>query len=190
MPSPDLTYIVSCYSWVDQLATCLHALKAQSHKDFEVIVTDNSTTPQAADEVKAIVRNLGDKRFRYFHTAPLIAVGDCYWAADEGIARAHGKWLCFPCEDIYYPPEWGSWMLAAAYRANLDLVLCERVVFGPRTSVHDSFNAVTFNDDWKGCKSSFIVKASAFPGWTLKPTTAIYAGIDRATVTRLVASLR
>jgi glycosyltransferase involved in cell wall biosynthesis len=78
--SPDISYIVSAYGEraAEVLPCLLWSLKAQTHRDFEVIVTDNSNdTPSTSSKNRAIVAALKDKRFRYFNTARKTKVNDC-----------------------------------------------------------------------------------------------------------------
>src|ERR1017187_2587930 len=140
---PDISYIVSLCNRPAYLKVCLAMLQMQSHKDFEVIITDNSTDKTIARQHYMLVYHLKDPRFQYVNTAKRIKVNDCYYAAEYGIARATGRWLCFPCEDTYYPPEWGQRMLTAAYKDNLDLAVCDQIIFGPETTATQKYSLVT-----------------------------------------------
>lgn len=185
--TPEISYIVSAYSWVDQLPTCLYSLRAQTHQDFEVLVTDNSTVKSIADRMRKFVASMDDKRFRYLHTAPLIKVSDCYWSAEMGMKRTTGRWLCFPCDDCYYPPEWAQRMLTTAYRNNFDLVLCDNSITGPLTCGIDRYAAIKLGSlAFPGYKPSFIVRRYKFPGWIGKPTVAACAGADKTTLQYMV----
>jgi glycosyltransferase involved in cell wall biosynthesis len=181
----DISYIVSLYNRHDLLATCLWSLKSQSHEDFEVIVTDNTTDNRTAAKLKRLVVGLKDKRFRYLRTAGRTKVNDCYWSAEYGMKSATGKWLCFPCDDCYYPPEWGQRMLQAA--GNLDLVLCENNITGPEPCGADRYMAVRLGTlSFPGYKPSFLVKRSKFKGWLNKPLVPACSGTDRTTLQALV----
>jgi glycosyltransferase involved in cell wall biosynthesis len=181
--APDLSFIVSSFSWVDQLPTCLYSLRAQTHQNFEVLVTDNSTDKRAIAHQKAIVRGMRDKRFRYLNTAPLIKVSDCYWSSEVGMKHTTGRWLCFPAEDCYYPPEWAARMLSLGIRKQLDLVLCELVIAGPAGCGSSGYFIVDLPEmGMPGYKPSFIVRREKFKGWINKPTVPACSGTDRTTL--------
>ena len=163
----DLTYIVSAFNRPLQLATCLCSIRAQTHRNFECIVTDNSRIKENADAMKVVA---GDERFKYLHTAPLIAVSDCYWSACEAVKKAHGNWLAFPCDDCYYPPEFAARMLSAGIRHSWDLILCGAAMMGPEASGRDGYCRWEMNVG-KAWKSSFFVRRSVFPGFIGKPAT-------------------
>jgi glycosyltransferase involved in cell wall biosynthesis len=186
-----VSYIVSAYSWVGQLPTCLHSLAAQTHQDFEVLVTDNSMDRKAIVDIRRIVAGIHDRRFRYLHTAPLIPVSDCYWSSEVGMRHTSGRWLCFPCDDCYYPPEWGQRMLAEAYRSNADLVLCERSETGPATCGLDGYQELALGSlAFPGYKPSFIVRRERFAGWLNKPVMGACSGVDRTTLQALTRDSR
>ena len=187
---PDITYIVSCYAWPRQLVTLLASLAAQTHSNFEVLVTDNSTDRGAIAANRRAVKMFG-ARFRYYHTAPHIRVSDCYWSAEYGRVYARGQWLCFPCDDCYYPPEWAQRMLGAAYARNLDLVLCEYNVTGPEPCGADRYMWLKLGTpSMPGYKPSFLVRADKFKGWVNMPRVPACSGVDRTTLQYLVKTLR
>jgi glycosyltransferase involved in cell wall biosynthesis len=189
--NPDISYIVSLYSRPVLLATCLWSLMGQTHQDFEVIVTDNTEDEKIAARQKAIVASMKDKRFRYFRTAGKLKVSDCYWSAEFGMKHATGRWLCFPCEDCYYPPEWAQRMLGAAVSNNWDLALCGGSISGPETCGSNRYFSLELGSlAFPGYKPSFIVKASKFPGWLNKPTMTACSGVDRTTLQYMVRDPR
>src|ERR1019366_1371305 len=185
---PEISYIVSLYARPEYLAACCWSLIGQRHTDFEVIVTDNTTDNKVARRQQQFIATLKDKRFRYVRTAGKIEVSDCYWSAEYGMKLAKGKWLCFPCEDCYYPPEWSQRLLAAAVGGNWDLALCENIVVGPETCGSDRYMLVRVGTpSFPAYKPSFIVKAEKFPAWLNKPTITACSGVDRTTMQRMVA---
>jgi hypothetical protein len=54
-------------------------------------------------------------------------VNDCYWSAEYAARQAKGDWLCFPCDDCYYVPEFQERMLEIAALYGWKLVLCDAV---------------------------------------------------------------
>jgi glycosyltransferase involved in cell wall biosynthesis len=185
--SVDISYIVSCFGRPELLPCLLWSLKAQAHRDFEVIVTDNTVDSTTIAEHKRNLANLKDSRFRYINTSGKIKVSDCYWSAEYGMKLATGRWLCFPCEDCYYPDRWGQWMLGAAVTNGWDLVLCERNETGPEPCGAGRYFPIQMGTmSFPGYKPSFLVKASIFPGWLNKPTVGACSGVDRTTLQYMV----
>lgn len=183
----EVSYIVSLYHRPDYLAVCLYCLRGQTHQDFEVIVTDNSEDPKFVREHRNIVTGMNEPRFRYVRTFGKIEVPDCYWSAEYGMKLAKGKWLCFPCEDCYYPPEWTQRMLIAALQAGWDLVLCGHSISGPETCGIDRYAALELGSlAFPGYKPSFLARGSRFRGWKNKPTVSACSGTDRTTLQQMV----
>lgn len=181
---PEISYIVSLYNRPELLATCLWSLKCQTHSDFEVIVTDNTTDNRVARRQREIVLGM-DERFRYVRSAGKIEVADCYWSAEYGMTLAKGKWLCFPCEDCYYPPEWAERMLKAGL--GWDLILCENNVTGPEPCGADRYMVLKLGTaSFPGYKPSFLVRRDKFAGWINKPSVGACSGVDRTTLQTMV----
>jgi len=191
MPQVEVSYVVSLYNRPDFLAACLWSIKGQTHEDYEVIVTDNTEDKTVAHQQKRIVEKLKDKRFRYLRTAGKIKVSDCYWSSEVGLNQAKGKWVCFPCEDCYYPPQWTQRMLTEAVRNNLDLVLCESTLTGPETCGIDGYRVLQLGKPgFPGYKPSFLVKRAKFKGWLNKPLVPACSGVDRTTLQDLTKKLK
>jgi hypothetical protein len=171
IPAPDISYIVSAYDRPDMLPIILWALKVQTHRNFEVIVTDNSIVPAVTAAHRKVVAQLEDSRFSHLHTAHKIEVRECYWSAEYAAKRAHGQWLCFPCDDTYLVPEFGQRMLAAGYLNGWDMVICGDIVVGPLCNGHIGYKPWRM-EPHRASKTTYIVRASAFPGFNAKPVVA------------------
>ena len=181
--TPDISYIVSLYNRPELLPCCLWSLKAQTHQSFEVIVTDNTTDDKIAKKQERFVAGLKDKRFYYVRTSDKIKVSDCYWSAEYGKAMAEGRWLAFPCEDCYYPPEFAQRMLGEAVRNNWNLVLCENIICGPETCGSNSYMHMRVGTPlFPGYKPSFFVRREQFKEWINKPVVPACSGVDRTTL--------
>jgi glycosyltransferase involved in cell wall biosynthesis len=179
MNSPDISYIVSAFNRPELLPVCLWSIKAQSHQDFEVIVTDNATDPSIAAKHKAIVESIKDDRFKYIKTAGKIKVSDCFWAAEYAVKHhAHGRWYCFPCDDTYYAPEFAQRMLAAAYTNNWEFVLCGMPIVGPAAG--GAAYRIWESPIHRSIKTAFIVKAKRFVAFEDKPHKSMAANADYA----------
>ncbi len=158
------------------LPVALWSIKGQTHQNFEVFVTDNSTHPGTMDAHKQAVKDLQDPRFKYVHTAKKTKVSDCYWAAEYALKKASGQWICFPCDDTYLAPEFGARMLAKGIQDCLDLVYCEEVVIGPAAAGGSGYRVWT-QAIGRTVKTSFIVRASSFPGFN-KPGVLCPVAVD------------
>jgi glycosyltransferase involved in cell wall biosynthesis len=181
--SPELSYIISAFADWKQLRTCLSAIAAQTHEDFECIVTDNATDPVIARRQRRLVSEMEDGRFKYVLTAGKIPVSDCYWSSEYGIKMSIGRWLCMPCDDVYLPPEWAQRMLATAYRYNANLIFCSDSITGPRTCGIDMYAHLKLGGpQFPGYKPSFIVRRDKFDGWVNKPNVPACSGVDRTTL--------
>jgi glycosyltransferase involved in cell wall biosynthesis len=189
--NPELSYIVSAYNRPDLLPACLWSLYGQNREDFEVIVTDNATDEKIAKRHQNHVAAMRDLRFRYIRTAGKIKVSDCYWSSEYAMKQAKGFWLCFPCDDNYYPPQWAQRMLGVGARYNLDLVFCENSINGPETNGSDRYLPLRLGEmPFVGYKASFIIRASKFKGWLNKPTISCCSGVDLSTLQRLCQELK
>ena len=167
-PVPDISYIVSAYDRPEQLPVILWALKCQTHRSLEVIVTDNASNPKIVAAQQKAVAQLEDPRFSYVHTFGKIEVSDCYWSAEYGAKRARGAWLCFPCDDTYLVPEFGHRMLMAGLQNGWDLVICGDIIVGPECNGRIGYKPWRMVPS-RASKTTYIVRASAFPGFTNKP---------------------
>lgn len=174
--SIDLTYIISAFARPDLLATCLHSIANQTHSSFEVIVTDNARDTTIIRQHLDAVTAMKDQRFIYLNTHKC-AGNDCYesaqWAIDN---HAAGTWLTFPCDDCYYVPGFGQRMLAAAYKGNWDLVYCNEVI-SPAAGGGGGYHEWDVQPNMMP-KPSFIIRASAFPGWCDRPKGDVPVSCD------------
>lgn len=122
-----LTFIASTFNRPQVLLLLLNSLQLQTEKNFECIVTDNSTDPTLAEQNEFHVKMSGS-RFRYLKTN----YRECYSSAEEGALLATGKFLCFPSDDNYYLPQFAEMMLRKALNEGLDLVYCDCVYGRPK----------------------------------------------------------
>jgi glycosyltransferase involved in cell wall biosynthesis len=176
--SPDISYIVSAYGEraAEVLPCLLWSLKAQTHRDFEVIITDNSTNSKHIKKNRAIVAALKDERFKYFNTAKKTKVNDCYWSAEWAAAKvATGKWLCFPCDDCYYAPDFGRKMLGAASAYAWEMVFSRLVLY----QCASQYLLIDQPGPEFCIKTSFILRADKFPGFSGKPKGSFPTCADR-----------
>lgn len=173
-PVPDISYIVSCYNRPEMLPCALWSLMVQTHRNFEVIVADNAEIEQIAIRHQTHVQTIRSAhpdyaaRLRYVRTAGKTKVNDCYWSAEWAVQHeARAAWLCFPCDDCYYAPEFGQRMLTAAYANNWDFVYMSQVVVG-NEAANRSGSRLWQVYVSKTPKTCFIIRRSVFPGFNAK----------------------
>ncbi len=187
-PQPEISYIVSAYHRPEILPACLWSLKAQTHENFECIITDNSTEPKHVKAHMRLIKQMDDKRFRYVNTSRKVKISDCYWTAEWGAKEAQGQWLCFPCDDCYYLPDFSRRMLIAAAETQADVILSEFVLMGPEAAGGSGVYQTWKANPTKLVKSSFFVRASTFPGFSGKPRSNVPASADQVLGHELVRS--
>ncbi|WP_210527760.1 glycosyltransferase family 2 protein [Rubellimicrobium arenae] len=104
-PAPLLSVIVPVFADWDRLPLLLDRLAAQTVRDFELILVDNSPVPRPATDLPA----LPVPRARIVH-APRPG---SYAARNAGAAVAQGEWLAFTDADCLPEPGWLAGLLAA-----------------------------------------------------------------------------
>jgi glycosyltransferase involved in cell wall biosynthesis len=60
--NPQVSIVVTCYNYGQFVAECLHSIQNQSFNDFEVIVIDDGSTDNSAEQISPFLQ---DRRFRY-----------------------------------------------------------------------------------------------------------------------------
>lgn len=160
----EITYIVSAFSRPVMLPVALWSIKGQSHQDFECYVADNTDNNNTSRAHEDVIKAMRDPRFKYVRTAKKTKVGDCYWSAEWIVSHfPMGRWLCFPCDDTYYVPEFAQRMLVMAARENADYVFVKNIIAGPEAlGGPDSGYAMWTQRLHRTAKTSFIVKSRVF----------------------------
>lgn len=154
-----ISYIVSVFNSAERLPCLLWSLRAQTEKDFEVIVADNSTDDEIAEKNWEATRSIiaGD----YLR----MSYNECYSSAERAAKIAVGDFLCFPSDDSYYVPTFGETMLHHAMDA--DLIMCS-ILYDPRCG-HGRYTCCPQKPEraWFD-KTGFILRRSKFPGFENK----------------------
>ena len=116
MPAPLVTVIIPTLEGGENLSKCLAALAAQTFRDFEIIVVDNSARRMAAACVDAVASGLA----RVIENRENLGFGA---AVNQGIETAKGELLCTLNDDAFAEPQWLE-ELAAACRRDPELGMC------------------------------------------------------------------
>ena len=121
-PPVEISYIVSAYQRTIFLPCCLWSLRAQTNQNLEVILTDNSSSPQ----IEKIAKDIFPDCLYLKTKGPT-----CFHSAEEGVTYARGEYICLPSDDSYYVPTFGADMLEAARVHASDFIMCD-LVYDPR----------------------------------------------------------
>jgi len=98
MSSPVVSVVLPTYKRLTYLPQALESVLAQTYGDFEVVVTDNSASP----EVEALVTGYGDSRVRYRHNGGNIGLQPNLLA---GYRAGRGRLLATIHDDDAWEPE-------------------------------------------------------------------------------------
>lgn len=156
---PDISFVVSAFDDPVSLAACLWSLAGQNHKNMEILVTDNTESAAISAAHRKVVKQVSDAavNIRYEKTAHRIPTSDPYHSAEWGARNVSGAFVCFPCDDCYYVPQFTQRMIGAAYRNGWKFVECG-VIGGPEmTGV-----PVYLPMEWRTIKSNFVVELKTF----------------------------
>lgn len=103
--APTVSVVIVVYNSGPTLARCLASLKAQTFRDFEVVLSDNASPDRSAQAAAA-----QDASLR------LIENGDNLGFAggvNRGAQAARGRWLALLNPDAYAEPDWLERLVAA-----------------------------------------------------------------------------
>lgn len=99
MISPNISICIPTFNQVKYLNKCLNSIFIQSYKDFEIIISDDSTTDDVFNLVQDFKQNKG-LEINYFRNAPSLGSPQNW---NYAISKARGKWV-----KIMHHDEWFS----------------------------------------------------------------------------------
>lgn len=117
MPSPLVSLIVPVYNVALYLENCLDSIKAQTYREFEVLLVNDGSTDTSPDICRAYTRS--DNRFRLIDK-PNSGVSD---SRNQALAQAGGKYLQFLDADDWLTPDAIETLVHTAESTGADLVL-------------------------------------------------------------------
>lgn len=132
--APAMTVCVIAYNSGPTLRTCLEHLRAQTFRDFEILVIDNASPDQHDAEIAAacegvrLVRNAENLGFAR--------------AGNQAARLAAGRWLVLLNPDAYAEPGWLAALAAAAERHPQVKVFTSRQMMAERPGVLDGLGDV------------------------------------------------
>lgn len=103
----DISIIIPTYNRLSYFKVALGSALQQTHTNFEVIVTDDSTI----DDIQLYVESLADPRVRFFRNVERLGIS---MNTRNGIIKAKGKFIAFLNDDDFWEPEFLAKTFAAA----------------------------------------------------------------------------
>ncbi len=126
-----LSVVIVNWNSRDDLAECLDSVRAQTHRDLEVIVVDNGSH----DGSVAMVRERYPE-FRLLDEGENLGFAE---GCNRGIAVATGEWIAMLNNDAVAEPRWAEALVAAAEAGPPDLgMLQSLMLFKQRPDVVNS----------------------------------------------------
>ena len=96
MNSPTVSICIPAYNRIVFLEKLLLNIRSQTYKDYEIIITDNSSDEQ----VKALVESkFHELPIRYKKNEPVVSMGENW---NECLKLAKGKWIKFMHDDDFF----------------------------------------------------------------------------------------
>ncbi len=114
---PNVSVIVPVYNVKEYLEKCVNSILAQTYSDHELLLIDDGSTDGSGALCDRLAE--GKERIRVIHQENAGLGG----ARNTGIEAARGKWLLFVDSDDYLEPEILERSLAAAQKAEAQVVL-------------------------------------------------------------------
>jgi GT2 family glycosyltransferase len=105
MTGPIVSVLIVTYESGPVLSRCLAQLKAQTFRDFEVILVDNGSTDRAAHEAAR-----ADPSLILLDNGANLGFAE---ANNRGARRARGQWLALLNPDAFAEPGWLAQLMAA-----------------------------------------------------------------------------
>ena len=116
---PKVSVIVAVYNVAPFLDRCFTSLKAQTLKDFEVIVVDDGSTDVSGQICDTYARE--DNRFKVFHKAN----GGVASTREFGVAKASGLYMIHADPDDRVESTMLEELYDKAVEENADVVICD-----------------------------------------------------------------
>jgi glycosyltransferase involved in cell wall biosynthesis len=155
---PLVSVVVPTHNRPNLLAEALASVRAQTFKDYEVIVISNGESDDSRRASREVAAAHGAAYFD-------ISEGNVAAARNFGVARGKGEWIAFLDDDDVWFPNKLELQVAEVQRTGADLVACDSVKFFP--DGHESIQRVRRPDGWT------YAKAISHHDWCAIPSTVI-----------------
>jgi len=98
--SPFFSIIIPAYNRADRIIDTLESIKAQSFKDYELIIVDDGSTDNSKESITQYIASNNCENWHYHYKVN----GERGAARNYGISKASGKWITFlDSDDRFYP---------------------------------------------------------------------------------------
>lgn len=129
MKKPEISVIVAVYNAQKTLLRLADSLKAQTMRDFEVLLVDDGSTDASARLCDEIA--LSDDRFKAFHKQNE-GVGA---TRQFGIEQAQGEYTIHADSDDWVEPDYLEALYNEAVSAAADIVICDILIENGKKTV-------------------------------------------------------
>lgn len=135
--NPHVSICIPTYNGREHLKECLDSIRAQSFKDFEVVICDDQSSDGTLDYARELAQ--GDERFRFIQNPRRFGlVGN--W--NNCIAVSRGEWIKFVFQDDIIAPTCVEKLLQAGEQTGNSFAFCARdFIFeeGVKPSLREEF---------------------------------------------------
>jgi len=197
MSTPFISIIMPTYGRANMLPRAVHAVRASTFTDWELIVIDDAS-PAADYAVKAeYINSLADQRVRIVQRE---TNGGCSAARNTGLTMARGEWVAYADDDDEMTPEWLTEIADIACHQQCDMILGD-IVFDNKDARRVRPPAINVLRQGKICTGSFAHARrvneqyggwdESFPRYADDEVIYRYArlvGYDNIAVTPVIAS--
>jgi N-acetylglucosaminyl-diphospho-decaprenol L-rhamnosyltransferase len=104
--TPAVSVVVVVYESGPTLAECLAAVRAQTWRDYEIVLVDNASSDRTAQAA-----HHADRAIRLIENAENLGFAA---AVNQGAKAAKGRWLALLNPDAFAEPDWLAALVAAA----------------------------------------------------------------------------
>jgi glycosyltransferase involved in cell wall biosynthesis len=155
---PLVSVVVPTHNRPDMLAEALASVRAQTFKDYEIIVISNGEGASARLASRAVAATCGA---RYFE----LDIGNASIARNCGIEQAKGEWIALLDDDDLWLPRKLEWQLSEAELTGADMIFSDFVEFYP--DGREIIQRCCLLDGWS------YTKAFNHASWCVQPSTTM-----------------
>ena len=113
---PKVSVVIATHDHAHFLPDCLNSVRAQTYKDYEVILVDNGSK----DNTKEVVKRLTWDKLKYFYQED---TGSVAGPRNTGLKHSSGKYVSFlDSDDLWYPEKLSKAMKVFNDHADADIV--------------------------------------------------------------------
>lgn len=115
----EISVIIPAYNCCNYLECCLNSIKAQTFRDFEVIIIDDGSTDSTANVALSFAESNANFIVKRTQNAGVSS------ARNTGLTLAKGKYVTFVDADDFLPPQSLKTLYAAIKKSGADVAIAE-----------------------------------------------------------------